>query len=57
MWSLSHAEAHHEVIYHVLHGDIVATSDKHIRNAKREIGAELRRVVTESEQTLDQLHR
>lgn len=49
-------EAHHEVVYHVLHGEIVETDDEHILQARGHVAQEMRQVVRESERCLEGMH-
>lgn len=49
-------EAHHEVIYHVLHGEVVDTKDAHILKARGQVSQEMRTIVRESEKMLEGMH-
>ena len=50
-------DAHHQVIYHVLHGETVDTKDDHILKARAQVSQEMRMIVGESEKVLEGMHK
>eukprot|EP01043_Picozoa_sp_COSAG02_P006087 COSAG02_NODE_170_length_31534_cov_33.568498_6_plen_304_part_00 len=50
-------EAHHEIIYHVLHGETVDTKDDVVLKARAQVSQEMRMIVSESEKVLEGMHK